>query len=112
MFAQRLVNLIFRMAGGNVGDRLGPSQRRAFGRSKVGAYPPARKGIQFALRHAAFAQRRKTLRQALSGIAGSSAAAQVALEAAGLSSSARGETLTVEDFARVAEQIFATGDRS
>lgn len=57
MFAQRLVNLIFRMAGGNVGDRLGPSQRRAFGRSKVGAYPPARKGIQFALRHAAFAQR-------------------------------------------------------
>ncbi len=29
----------------------------AFGRSKVGAYPPARKGIQFALRHAAFAQR-------------------------------------------------------
>ena len=57
MFAQRLVNLIFRMAGGNVGDRLGPSQRRAFGRSKVGAYPPARNGIQFALRHAAFAQR-------------------------------------------------------
>ncbi|WP_019148964.1 16S rRNA (adenine(1518)-N(6)/adenine(1519)-N(6))-dimethyltransferase RsmA [Timonella senegalensis] len=66
----------------------------------------------FAVVDAAFAQRRKTLRQALSGIAGSSAAAQVALEAAGLSSSARGETLTVEDFARVSEQIFATGDRS
>jgi len=55
---------------------------------------------------AAFAQRRKTLRQALSGIAGSSAAAQVAIEAAGVDSQARGETLTVQDFARVAEQIF------
>ncbi|WP_435298440.1 16S rRNA (adenine(1518)-N(6)/adenine(1519)-N(6))-dimethyltransferase RsmA [Timonella sp. A28] len=55
---------------------------------------------------AAFAQRRKTLRQALSGIAGSSAAAQVALEGAGVSPSARGETLTIEEFSRIAEQLF------
>ncbi|MGX2995213.1 16S rRNA (adenine(1518)-N(6)/adenine(1519)-N(6))-dimethyltransferase RsmA [Streptomyces sp. JNUCC 64] len=52
---------------------------------------------------AAFAQRRKTLRAALSGWAGSAAAAEAALVAAGVSPQARGESLTVEEFARIAE---------
>ncbi|MEV6107752.1 16S rRNA (adenine(1518)-N(6)/adenine(1519)-N(6))-dimethyltransferase RsmA [Streptomyces sp. NPDC051940] len=52
---------------------------------------------------AAFAQRRKTLRSALSGWAGSAPAAEAALVAAGVSPQARGEALTVEDFARIAE---------
>lgn len=52
---------------------------------------------------AAFAQRRKTLRSALSGWAGSPAAAETALRAAGIDPGARGETLTVEEFARLAE---------
>lgn len=56
---------------------------------------------------AAFAQRRKTLRQALSSLAGSTAAAAQALEAAGVDSSARGETLTIVEFARIAEQLLA-----
>lgn len=64
MFAQRQVNVIFRMAGGNVGDRLGPRQRCAFARCEVGAYPPARQGIQFALRHTALAQRLAVLLKA------------------------------------------------
>ena len=57
----------------------------------------------FAAVDAAFAQRRKTLRSALSGWAGSPAAAEGALTAAGIDPGARGETLTVEEFARLAE---------
>ncbi len=57
----------------------------------------------FAVVDAAFAQRRKTLRAALAGWAGSAAAAEAALVAAGVSPRARGESLTVEEFARVAE---------
>jgi 16S rRNA (adenine1518-N6/adenine1519-N6)-dimethyltransferase len=52
---------------------------------------------------AAFAQRRKTLRAALSGWAGSPAGAEAALVAAGVDPSARGEQLDVAAFARVAE---------
>ncbi|GAB2889338.1 16S rRNA (adenine(1518)-N(6)/adenine(1519)-N(6))-dimethyltransferase RsmA [Streptomyces mayteni] len=57
----------------------------------------------FAVVDAAFAQRRKTLRSALAGWAGSPAAAEAACEAAGVPPTARGEALTVEDFARLAE---------
>ncbi|MQY16740.1 Ribosomal RNA small subunit methyltransferase A [Streptomyces sp. RB5] len=59
---------------------------------------------------AAFAQRRKTLRSALSGWAGSAPAAEDALRAAGVSPQARGEALTVEDFARIAEHGPRAGD--
>jgi 16S rRNA (adenine1518-N6/adenine1519-N6)-dimethyltransferase len=52
---------------------------------------------------AAFAQRRKMLRSALSGVFGSSAAASEALTAAGIDPQARGEVLTVTNFARIAE---------
>ena len=57
----------------------------------------------FACVDAAFAQRRKTLRAALAGWAGSPAAAETALRAAGIDPSARGETLTVTQFAALAE---------
>ncbi|MEU7341463.1 16S rRNA (adenine(1518)-N(6)/adenine(1519)-N(6))-dimethyltransferase RsmA [Streptomyces sp. NPDC007074] len=57
----------------------------------------------FAVVDAAFAQRRKTLRAALAGWAGSPVAAEAALVAAGVSPQARGESLTVEEFARIAE---------
>ena len=56
----------------------------------------------FALVDAAFAQRRKTLRAALAGWAGSAPAAETALRAAGLDPRLRGEALAVDDFARLA----------
>ncbi|MCM2389980.1 16S rRNA (adenine(1518)-N(6)/adenine(1519)-N(6))-dimethyltransferase RsmA [Streptomyces albipurpureus] len=63
----------------------------------------ATKAEVFAVVDAAFAQRRKTLRAALAGWAGSPAAAEQALVAAGISPQARGESLTVAEFARIAE---------
>ena len=56
----------------------------------------------FAVVDAAFAQRRKTLRAALARWAGSPADAETALRAAGVDPQARGETLTVEQFAAIA----------
>ncbi|VXB05483.1 Ribosomal RNA small subunit methyltransferase A [Citricoccus sp. K5] len=56
----------------------------------------------FAVVDAAFAQRRKTLRAALSGWAGSPTAAEATLRAAGVDPRARGEVLGIEDFARIA----------
>jgi 16S rRNA (adenine1518-N6/adenine1519-N6)-dimethyltransferase len=71
--------------------------------------PPATTATRdqvFAVIDAAFAQRRKMLRSALAGLAGSSTAASAAAVAAGLNPQARGETLDVTDFTRLAEQIF------
>ncbi|WP_433229884.1 16S rRNA (adenine(1518)-N(6)/adenine(1519)-N(6))-dimethyltransferase RsmA [Actinomadura formosensis] len=67
--------------------------------------PPttASRGEVFAVVDAAFAQRRKTLRAALAGWAGSAAAAEDALRAAGVDPRARGEALDVAAFARIAE---------
>ena len=56
----------------------------------------------FAVVDAAFRQRRKTLRAALSGWAGSAPEAEMLLRAAGLDPGARGETLGVAEFARLA----------
>ena len=56
----------------------------------------------FAVVDAAFAQRRKTLRAALAGWAGSPASAQERLVAAGIDPSARGETLDTAAFVRLA----------
>ena len=56
----------------------------------------------FALVDAAFAQRRKTLRAALAGWAGSAASAEQLLRAAGIDPRSRGEQLSVGDFARIA----------
>lgn len=69
--------------------------------------PPATSATRdevFAVVDAAFAQRRKTLRSALAGWAGSAAAAEQALTGAGVSPRARGEALTVGEFAAIAEQ--------
>lgn len=57
----------------------------------------------FAVIDAAFAQRRKTLRAALAGWAGSPVAAEQALRAAGVDPTARGEVLNISAFARIAE---------
>lgn len=51
---------------------------------------------------AAFAMRRKTLRQALSGWAGGAAEAEKILVRAGVDPTARGEQLGIDDFVRVA----------
>ncbi|MGO8956954.1 MAG: 16S rRNA (adenine(1518)-N(6)/adenine(1519)-N(6))-dimethyltransferase RsmA [Streptosporangiaceae bacterium] len=51
---------------------------------------------------AAFSQRRKTLRSALADWAGSAAAAETVLRAAGVDPSLRGEALGIADFARIA----------
>jgi 16S rRNA (adenine1518-N6/adenine1519-N6)-dimethyltransferase len=59
----------------------------------------------FAVVDAAFAQRRKTLRSTLKQLAGSAEAAEAALAHAGVSPMARGESLDVEDFARIAEGV-------
>ncbi|PSK66344.1 Ribosomal RNA small subunit methyltransferase A [Micromonospora sp. MH33] len=56
----------------------------------------------FAVVDAAFAQRRKTLRAALAGWAGGADRAAAALTAAGVDPGARGESLTVEQFAAIA----------
>jgi 16S rRNA (adenine1518-N6/adenine1519-N6)-dimethyltransferase len=56
----------------------------------------------FAVIEAAFQQRRKTLRAALAGWAGSAAEAERLLRAAALDPGARGESLDVGEFARLA----------
>jgi 16S rRNA (adenine1518-N6/adenine1519-N6)-dimethyltransferase len=58
----------------------------------------------FAVVDAAFAQRRKTLRAALAGWAGGADAAAAILTRAGVDPGARGESLTIEQFARIAEE--------
>jgi len=63
---------------------------------------PASREEVFAVVDAAFAQRRKTLRAALSGWAGSPARAEELLRAAGVDPQARGETLGVSQFAAIA----------
>jgi 16S rRNA (adenine1518-N6/adenine1519-N6)-dimethyltransferase len=57
----------------------------------------------FAVIDAAFGQRRKTLRAALATWAGSPAEAEEALRAADVDPGARGEALTVAEFARIAQ---------
>jgi 16S rRNA (adenine1518-N6/adenine1519-N6)-dimethyltransferase len=64
--------------------------------------PPGDRADVFRLIDAAFAQRRKSLRSGLAGWAGSPAAAEGALRAAGIDPQARAETLGVEAFARLA----------
>jgi len=70
----------------------------AAGRLRHGAGQAA----TFAVIDAAFSQRRKTLRAALAGWAGSAAAAEGILRGAGVDPALRGEALSVADFARIA----------
>ena len=62
----------------------------------------------FAVVDAAFAQRRKALRGALRGLAGSGEAAERALVAAGVDPVARGEVLDIDAFVRIAEALRET----
>jgi 16S rRNA (adenine1518-N6/adenine1519-N6)-dimethyltransferase len=64
--------------------------------------PDADRKTVFRIVDAAFAQRRKTLRAALGGWAGSPAKAEELLRAAGVDPKARGESLDVAAFARIA----------
>lgn len=66
--------------------------------------PNADRRAVFALIDAAFAQRRKTLRAALSGWAGSAERAEEILRAAGISPQARGESLSLADFIAITVQ--------
>ena len=63
---------------------------------------PASRTEVFACIDAAFAQRRKTLRAALAGWAGSAAHAETALVAAGIDPRTRGEQLDIHAFAAIA----------
>jgi 16S rRNA (adenine1518-N6/adenine1519-N6)-dimethyltransferase len=64
----------------------------------------------FAVIDAAFAQRRKSLRAALSGVCGSAASAELALRRAGIDPSLRGEALDVADFARLADAMSSSDE--
>ncbi len=64
--------------------------------------PPGDRRATFAAVDAAFGMRRKGLRAALARWAGSPAAAEQRLRAAGIDPSTRGEQLSVTDFARLA----------
>jgi 16S rRNA (adenine1518-N6/adenine1519-N6)-dimethyltransferase len=68
------------------------------------ALPTALRAEVFRVIDGAFAQRRKTLRQALSAWAGSPDQAEQILVKAGVSPQARGEDLSVDDFIEVAKQ--------
>lgn len=71
--------------------------------------PPAGdREATFRVIDAAFAQRRKTLRAALTGLAGGGDVAERALTAAGVDPRTRGEQLGVADFARIAEELNAS----
>ncbi|CCI82894.1 16S rRNA (adenine(1518)-N(6)/adenine(1519)-N(6))-dimethyltransferase RsmA [Corynebacterium otitidis] len=65
-------------------------------------WEPGDAHLVFPLVDAAFAQRRKTLRAALSGSLGSAARAEEALAAAGIDPKLRGEALGVESFVALA----------
>ncbi|MCM3883640.1 16S rRNA (adenine(1518)-N(6)/adenine(1519)-N(6))-dimethyltransferase [Frankia sp. R82] len=70
----------------------------AFTRRQPPPGPPDLRAEVFAAVDAAFAQRRKTLRTALAGWAGSPAAVASLAESAGVDPGARGETLDVEAY--------------
>nr|WP_251078292.1 16S rRNA (adenine(1518)-N(6)/adenine(1519)-N(6))-dimethyltransferase RsmA [Frankia sp. AiPa1] len=74
----------------------------AFTRRESPPGPPDLRAEVFAAVDAAFAQRRKTLRTALAGWAGSAAAATSVAQAAGVDPGARGETLDVDAYCRLA----------
>nr|WP_202897819.1 16S rRNA (adenine(1518)-N(6)/adenine(1519)-N(6))-dimethyltransferase RsmA [Actinopolymorpha pittospori] len=76
----------------------------AFTRRRPPSTTAAREDV-FRVIDAAFAQRRKTLRAALSRLVGSPVGAEEVLRAADVDPGARGERLAVEDFARIAERL-------
>ena len=78
----------------------------AFERDPQPRGPESERLATFRIVDAAFQQRRKMLRQALSGVlGGTAAAASAVLEKAGVAPTARGEELSIDDFARIAQAI-------
>lgn len=97
-------------AAGNVGPKVfWPEPNVDSGLVRITCHEPpvciSSRDEVFSVIDAAFAQRRKTLRAALSQFAGSPARAETALLAAGIAPSARGEALDVGDFARLADAL-------
>lgn len=66
---------------------------------------PEIRELVFAIIDAAFAQRRKTLRQALATWAGGAIEAERILLSAGISPKARGEDLAIEDYVKIAKSL-------
>ncbi len=90
---------------GNVGRRVfWPEPNVDSGLVSLVRRPPPEgdRAATFAVVDAAFGMRRKSLRAALARWAGSPAAAEVRLRAAGIDPTTRGEQLSVTDFARLA----------
>ncbi len=83
---------------------VGPAHRAGQGASSAQGPTVGRPEV-FAVIDAAFSQRRKTLRSALASLAGSPAAAERVLGAAGLDPGLRGEALAVTDFAKIAAAL-------
>lgn len=97
---------------GVVGKRVfWPEPRISSGLVRFDRVPAPPRGASretvFAVIDAAFAQRRKTLRAALGGLAGSPAAAEELLRQAGVDPAARGETLDVQAFTAIAAALEA-----
>jgi 16S rRNA (adenine1518-N6/adenine1519-N6)-dimethyltransferase len=82
----------------------------AFSRREPPASAAGREAV-FRCVDAAFAQRRKTLRAALAGLAGSPDAAERALRAAGVDPRTRGEQLGVGQFALLADELAGSLER-
>ena len=85
----------------------GPNVDSALVRLDRRSAPPAAvdRSAVFTVVDAAFAQRRKMLRSALAGLAGSSSAAEVVLTAAGVAPTARGEDVDIAGFSRIAARL-------
>ncbi|MBE3205020.1 16S rRNA (adenine(1518)-N(6)/adenine(1519)-N(6))-dimethyltransferase RsmA [Frankia sp. CH37] len=81
----------------------------AFTRRPAPAGDASARAEVFALVDAAFAQRRKMLRTALASWAGSAQRAEQIIRAAGVDPGARGETLDVEAYVRIAYQAAVAG---
>ncbi|GAA4915161.1 16S rRNA (adenine(1518)-N(6)/adenine(1519)-N(6))-dimethyltransferase RsmA [Streptomonospora salina] len=93
----------------NVGSGLVALRRRSAPPTGADGARPDRRAV-FAVVDAAFAQRRKTLRAALAGWAGSAAAAERVLRAAGIDPGARGESLDIAAFAGIAAHADRAAD--
>ncbi|MDY3127410.1 MAG: 16S rRNA (adenine(1518)-N(6)/adenine(1519)-N(6))-dimethyltransferase RsmA [Corynebacterium sp.] len=90
---------------GNIGKHVfWPAPNIESGLVRIDCYPPRERPVAlWPLIDAAFAQRRKTLRAALSGYFGSGAQAEEVLRAAEIEPTLRGEKLSIDDFMRLAE---------
>lgn len=89
---------------GNIGKHVfWPAPNIESGLVRIDLYPRRERPKKlWPLIDAAFAQRRKTLRAALSGFYGSGAAAEQALREAGIEPTLRGEKISIDDFLRLA----------